>query len=346
MKTKPSKTMENVVREVHAPREPKSAGAWLRAVQKLPTARLKKILATTDFSKLSLAGVSYASWFAESLGATLAIVHVVTPAPETIVIARDDLKMQKQAWRRLSRLARRFSTRRHSIAASVRYGQPFHEIVSLARERKNDVIIAATHGYTGLKRMLLGSTAERVVRHAPCPVLTIPCSSKGAEGSPARRARLRRILVPVDFSRTSLHALPYANALATVFDAEITLVYVFEQMPLLGGTVYLPPEMRNEACNAAQQQLRTLSGEVFDDNIRVRTLVRTGLPFQEITAAAKRLDADMIILTTHGYTGLKHVLLGSTAERVVRYADCPVLVVRELTEHGQSRRSKSATRRK
>jgi nucleotide-binding universal stress UspA family protein len=351
MKIAPSKTMENLVRQVYAQREPRIAAAFFRSAHKLPAVRLKKILATTDFSKLSLAGLSYASWLAEKLDAALAIMHVVKPAPvfsgaETVVLARSNLEMTKLARRQLSRLARRFSTRDQSIpATSVRFGQPFHEIVTLAGERKIDLIILATRGYTGLQRFFLGSTAEKIVRHAPCPVLTIPSSPKGPAGPVASRARLRRILVPIDFSQTSVQALPYTNALAARFNAEIILVHVFEPIPLPADSAYLPPQMRHEVRNLLQQDLGTLSREVFGENIRTRTIVRTGLPFQQITAAAKSLDADMIILTTHGYSGLKHVLLGSTAERVVRHADCPVLVVRELS--GQERsRSKFRARRK
>ena len=82
----------------------------------------------------------------------------------------------------------------------------------------------------------------------------------------------------------------------------------------------------------AEDYLKRLRQEVLDEDLRVRTTVRNGVPFQEITRAATSLGADMIILTTHGYTGLKHVVLGSTAERVVRHADCPVLVC--VKRHG------------
>jgi len=343
MKIKPSKRMENLAREVQAQREPRIAAALFRSAHKLPAVRLKRILATTDFSKLSLAGVNYASWLAEKLDAALAIAHVVKPAPllsgaETVVLARSDLHMKKLARRQLARIARRFSTRGQPIAAaSVLFGQPFHEIVTLAGERKIDLVVLATRGYTGLERFLLGSTAEKVVRHAPCPVLTIPSSRKDLERCTTPRSRLRRILVPIDFSQTSVQALPYANALAAAFSAEIYLLYVFEQTPLPADSAYAPPQLRNDLGEVVEQNLHTLGSGVLDENINVRVISRRGLPFQQITGAAKSLDADMIILTTHGYTGLKHVLLGSTAERVVRHADCPVLVVRELSSHERTR---------
>jgi nucleotide-binding universal stress UspA family protein len=91
--------------------------------------------------------------------------------------------------------------------------------------------------------------------------------------------------------------------------------------------------------NAAQKHLLNLCQAVSGGDVPVQTLVRTGTPFREITETARSLGADMIVLTTHGYTGLMHGLLGSTAERIVRYADCPVLVVREPRPGGGKRTS-------
>jgi len=107
-------------------------------------------------------------------------------------------------------------------------------------------------------------------------------------------------------------------------------------MPADSG--YMSPPIQPQDKNVAQQRLLDLSREVFKDNVRMRVLVRKGLPFSEIAEAANSLDADMIVLTTHGYTGLTHILLGSTAERVVRHAGCAVLVVRELQGYRRSRR--------
>jgi nucleotide-binding universal stress UspA family protein len=141
--------------------------------------------------------------------------------------------------------------------------------------------------------------------------------------------------VPIDFSETSVQALPYAAALAQRFGAEIVLVHIIEPFSLPGDSGYLPSTLRTENKNAAQDRLLRLSREVFPRDLPTRNFVRQGQPFQEITATAASVVADMIILTTHGYTGLTHVLLGSTAELVVRHADCPVLVVRDLKSGGK-----------
>lgn len=323
------------MREVRARREPRVAAAMFgAAARKLPAVRLKRLLAPVDFSMFSMAGVRYAVSLADKLGAALALVHVVEPTPrfgveESLLLSRDDLEVVGLAERHVSKLAHRLSRKGLPVRPFVRYGKPFNEISALADARHIDLIVLATHGRTGLKRLFMGSTAERVVRHAPCPVLTIPSKSRRRRAGRARAFRLKRILVPIDFSETSVQALPYAATLAEQFAAEVILLHVIEPFPLPADSGYIPSKLLGEDENGAQSHLLRLSREVFPDDLPARCLVRTGQPFEKIAHTASSLGADIIVLTTHGYTGLTHVLLGSTAEYVVRHADCPVLVVRE-----------------
>lgn len=139
--------------------------------------------------------------------------------------------------------------------------------------------------------------------------------------------QLKKILVPVDFSECSRKALQYAIPLARQFGAELTLLYVMEPLVLLPTAEALPQVMA-ESAEDAQASLEILRETVGDD-LACQTLVRDGSPHLEIVDAAKALDIDLIILSTHGRTGLGHILLGGTAEKVVRRAGCPVLIVRE-----------------
>ncbi len=333
MKIKPSKKLEKLMREVRAGNEPRAAAALFGAARKLPAVRLKKILVTTDFSDLSMAGVRAAVSLAHKLGAAVSLVHVVKPSPhftgtEATLLVRNDLEVLELAERDLSRIARTQSKNNLVVKSFVRYGQPFNEIAKLARTNKVDLIVSATHGHTGFKRLVLGSTAERVVRHAPCPVLTIPSRSLGRRRGKTRTFAVRRIVVPIDFSETSILALPYAAALAEWFGAEIILLHVIEPLPLPADSGYVPADLQIADEDIAKNHLLRLCHEVFKNTVPARAIVRTGQPFDEITLTAASLGAEMIVLTTHGHTGLTHVLLGSTAERVVRHADCPVLVVR------------------
>ncbi|HXJ55060.1 MAG TPA: universal stress protein [Verrucomicrobiae bacterium] len=139
---------------------------------------------------------------------------------------------------------------------------------------------------------------------------------------------IRSILVPVDFSETSTKAVHYAIRMAEQFGAKIVLMNVVEPIvtPDFAYPMLLEPDKLKAA---AKEKLEALSRDIGLPGKINRCLVRSGAPFAEITDAARALNVDLIILATHGYTGLKHVLMGSTAERVVRHAPCPVLTVRE-----------------
>lgn len=152
------------------------------------------------------------------------------------------------------------------------------------------------------------------------------------EPGPAAGVNLKRILVPVDFSPLSKKALHYATRLAHEFHTEIDLVHVVEPKvpPAFDGFMIAPPRVSNGAGASCAGQLKALANSVRStDAVRVGSTVRTGLAAYEIVEAAKELDVDLIVMATHGYTGWKHFAIGSTAERVVRAAPCPVLVVRE-----------------
>ena len=151
---------------------------------------------------------------------------------------------------------------------------------------------------------------------------------KGAKHS---AFRLKKILAPVDFSPAARNALKYALRFSEEFGAEVTLLFVLEPAPstsfvaIPGATAFSENEF-----SRAEKNLRSLIVSAGNGNIKSpHWKVRVGIPSHEIVEAAKEADVDLIIVATHGYTGWKHFCIGSTAERVVRAAPCPVLVVRE-----------------
>lgn len=142
---------------------------------------------------------------------------------------------------------------------------------------------------------------------------------------------LKRILVPVDFSPLSKKALHYATRMAAQFGAEVHIFHVVEPEvpPAFDGFMIAPPPVLN-GTPPCSGQLKGLVNLVRKEGVdRVSSTVRAGLAAFEIVEAAKELDVDLIVIATHGYTGWKHFAIGSTAERVVRAAPCPVMVVRE-----------------
>ena len=138
---------------------------------------------------------------------------------------------------------------------------------------------------------------------------------------------LKNILVPIDFSTTSRKALRYAVPLAKQFGAKLTLLHVIDLPGYTGDPGYVGFDI-TETRQDLQRRLSDWATRMVPTGIEVETLVECGIGSDSITSVARNRAADLIVITTHGYTGLKHVLLGSTAERVVRHAKCPVLVVR------------------
>lgn len=320
-----------------------------RPANRLPASSFKggNILVPVDFSDCSHQALDYAISFARQFRAGIALLHVVhvnyyaasndyttCDYPELIEETR------RAGEKQLGDLA--CSVRKkYPVKTVVETGHPGSRIVDTAKKLGVELIITSTHGRTGFKRAFLGSTAEHVVRYAPCPVLTIPGRTRSAQRDKAPRFQIKKILVPIDFSEVSKDALAYAAALAEHFGTEVILLHVTEKTPidyLLGRGLmnHLVVPMMKQAKADLARMARSLNQA---HGAHLSAIVRTGKPFEEICRAASVLGADLIVLTTHGHTGLKHVVLGSTAERVVRYADCPVLVVRDQARIGQKKRS-------
>ena len=142
--------------------------------------------------------------------------------------------------------------------------------------------------------------------------------------------RLKKILVPVDFSDFSVKALKYAVRFAEQFRSELILVHVVKPVHY-PESIIIPPAMETanqERLKLARTAVTEFAKRQVPAGVESTSLARLGQPFAELTAAARECEADLIVIATHGHTGLKHLFLGSTAERVVRLAPCPVLTVR------------------
>jgi nucleotide-binding universal stress UspA family protein len=163
-----------------------------------------------------------------------------------------------------------------------------------------------------------------------------PTSRPSSSGQPSNDLsivpsflQLRHILVPIDFSEHSEKSLKYAARFAEQFGSRVTLLHVIQPVVYpadFGYPATVIDTLDDQVRSQVQVRLETLAEQAVRG---AKSIVRVGQPYHEITTAAKDLDVDLIIVTTHGHTGLKHALLGSTAERVVRHAPCPVLTLRE-----------------
>lgn len=326
----------SVSRQVATPRAP--------SVKKGVTGRprLRRILVPIDFSRPSIKALRYALGLAANFDAEVRFLHVVDPenAPAPAII-RLPLVTQpetvvKMAEKLLWSWATKFGIPISARTCSVRQGKVYKKIVATASEEKADLIVLATRAHAGLKHVLHGSITERVIQHSPCPVLIVRSREREFLREHNRRqgkyvtASIKRILAPVDFSECSLTGLKYAVLLAARFRAEITLFYAINPYPEKIGGERIPGETRSliqVVRETAQRQMDRLTRSKVLHGIRPKTKIRVSSPVEGICSEASRNDVNLIVLSTHGRTGIGHALIGSVAEHVVRCAKCPLIIV-------------------
>ena len=288
----------------------------------------RRILVPVDFSDPSRQALRAAVALARRFGSRLSVMHVTRRnRPDSHIVAEQmgiNFDTRRAGRAKLQELIEHDLSSDVQPTRLVADGVPFDEITKAAKAWDADLIVIATHGYTGLKHVLLGSTAERVARHAPCPVLVVRSRQRRGAKTAFSPDRMRSILAPIDFSEISLAALPHALALAREYQAQLCLLHVIEPWPADG----LLATEKDDVRAAAHQSLAKLAGATKKVWPHTGRELRTGPTVETITALAKRTNADLIVMATHGRTGLQHAFIGSVAERVVRHAPCSVLVVR------------------
>jgi nucleotide-binding universal stress UspA family protein len=301
---------------------------------------LRRILVPIDFSPASLKTLRYAKRLGERFRAKLHLVHVVTP-PLVFLPQRTPLplgnfskELAADASERLRRLAVEFSLPKTPKPYSIRFGAIAEEIDTVARVTRAELIAIATRGFTGLKRAFVGSTTESVLRNAPCPVLVLRENERPSTKQSVRKTspplHFRKILVPLDFSEASRLGLEYALGFAQEFHATVVLFHsVFVSPYLMGNrlTAHQAPMLITSEQEFARTEMQNLREAISRKGGIVETKVALGSPVEQIGKYVRKAGVDLIITSTHGRSGLQRLFIGSTAERIVRYAPCPVLVV-------------------
>lgn len=295
--------------------------------------RLQSIVVTTDFSDAARQALPLAGELANQFGAALSLAYVIpTALPGEwghIGITFEPKQIASEAWLRLERLRETELPANVAVEPVLLEGGPADRIVAFAKDSEVDLIVVATRGHTALKHFWLGSTTERIVRHAPCPVLVVRAQPVPVRFPSDVLCRFRHILVPTDFSDASQPALRYATAFARRCGGEVTLIHVIEPPPYPEfGYAHVPLKeagLKRKAIGKLGECCRELELA----GIKNGPVIRSGSAFSEITEHARQQGVDLIVIGTHGRSAIAHALLGSTTERVVRHAPCPVLVVRQ-----------------
>lgn len=303
----------------------------------------RKVLCPIDFSPGARQAMRAAIALANEAGAELVLAHA-WHAPALAFAGEHQLaaelleELHRDARAELhaaTREAEALGARR--LEARLVAGVPPYELIrELERDPAFDLVVIGTHGRTGLPRALLGSVAEGVVRRAPCSVLVVPAS-----GAPRPFAR---VLCPVDFSSASERAAEAAAAFARpapgapdAAPAGLTLVHVIELPPPYAREQRMVPLVRDLDRYAAEHLERWAAALAPRAAVPIGKLLRIGAAGPEILKLLEEGPPfDLVVLGSHGRVGLPRVLLGSVAEKIVRHAPCPVLVVRPRLGGGEA----------
>jgi nucleotide-binding universal stress UspA family protein len=300
-------------------------------------ARIERILCPVDFSDTSRHAVENALAVARWFHAPITALHVYTPpfapipglpAPEERLSAAARQRVEKE-------MADCFAAAGDvRVDVQVDVGQPVPCILARAAALDASLIVIGTHGVTGFEHLVLGSVAEKVLRKARCPVLTVPPRARATSSLP-----FRRVLCAIDFSDPSLAALDLASSLVGGSGAALTLVHVVEwpwEEPPAPRLQDLPPEQaaalaeyRRYVEKAAGDRLRTLVPASLAGDVDVATEVVHGKAYVQILQVGARHRADLIVMGVHGRNVADVALFGSTTNQVVRRATCPVLTLRQ-----------------
>ena len=299
----------------------------------MPTPLITRILFATDFSDDAARAQEYAMDLATAWDAKVDVLHVIE-APAWLNADAATVAVVEQA--RIAAARRLEQVRDHmvrsGISAKVRQvlGNPHEHICLATKDNGVDLVVLGVQGRTNLLYGLIGSTAERVVKDGPCPVLTVPglLEEVGKPLTASQQVPIRHILAPLDFSSSSLDAVEYAIHLAKGLDATVTLMHVLEPVcyDLDCGLGMIEGEAGKR--DHWTRELTELTQLATSFGLQADFEISGGIPSDAILACALRHRSDLIVMGTHGRRGLTDGRFGSVAEAVLRRTTCPILTVK------------------
>lgn len=324
----------------------------------------KKIMCAVDFSDFTDGILAYSLALCKAFHAKLFLVHVAIDVNTFLmhsevalgtVMPQDKLILNAQ--KRLGNLVKEM-TIEHEIAISK--GDPADEICRIALKERIDMVITATHGKSGIKRLLIGSVTEKLMKTLHCPLLVLHTQEHNFISQDGYEMKLRKILVGCDFSPDSKLAFDYGLSLAQEFKAELYLTHAIKPTEYIelkaSNYIGIIPrdyvswhtpdyfelqrrlieekrEKINKLRSSLERQLYFMVPEESRSWCSPYTPVLTGEPYKELIKYAKEQEIDIIVLGIRGHTLWEKLLVGSTTDRIIRRAPCPVLAVRQMDAH-------------
>jgi len=296
--------------------------------------RLRTLLWATDLSDVSNQALPFAVALAREFKARLLVCHAIDFHPTGFYEPMHVLSIAQQqhslaaAQDRIEILMDRAGVEWESVVVE---GSAADTVSDLARTRAIDLAIAATHGRSGFKRMILGSVTERLMRALPCPLFIYRPAADASPSVNADTVRLNRILVGCDFSTHAHAALAYGLSMAQEFESEVHLVHV-QEPPVYNDivTVHIDPADATGDADL-QKRLQEKLDAMIPDEVRlwctVHCRILPGHPYRVLRDYAADHAMDLVVLGVRGHSMMETLFLGSTTDRLIRDAPCPVLSV-------------------
>jgi nucleotide-binding universal stress UspA family protein len=297
---------------------------------------VKNVLFATDFSAMSEAAFPYAAAICRHFGSTLHTAHVLSDTSILMMTGGVDYvslstiyeDAHTEAKEKLDQISAHLEGIAHRI--HVRHGQVWENLAVLIDEEHIDLIVLGTHGRSGLGKLLLGSVAENILRHAPCPVLTVGPKVSGSAKLPVfgNRRRdlapveleLKQILFATNFAENSACVAQEAISLAEEFGARLTMLHAIEDYTQLGSR---PGPMEDGV-----RRLHDLIPRNATLQYSPETLLEFGSAWKSVLKASADREADLIVLGARSSENASTTHLPSTSQHVIAQAECPVLTIR------------------
>jgi nucleotide-binding universal stress UspA family protein len=291
----------------------------------------KRILVATDFSEYSKVALDICLGASKCMKTKLYVLHTIEKFPHdyrhllsSTAHSNMKQKLEEEAMNKIKAMLPEELLGSEDIVPIVRFGKPFLEIIKVAKEKDVDLMAIGTHGRAGVDRVIFGSVAERVVSKAGCPVMVI----RGR-----KYVGFKRIIVPIDLSDCSRIALEYAVATAKAHSSKLTILHVYERSFV---EPYVKAANSEEEADEIMKEIERVNKTKYDEflktvdlsGVEYEKLLKKGIPETDIVEIAMEQQANLIVMGTHGRSGIKHILIGSTAEEVVRAVHCDIIIVK------------------